>query len=145
MVLYSNAWRKCDATDKRGEETEEHECPKNYEGSSKKIEAGEILNIVEYEFFHCSFIIDVIVRYDASTTRTVLNHLSICDQGQVLKSSKGKLDKEDHPHNVKVVAKHIFYVVKGGKDQRYECTKADDLRLNKYWWYMINKNRNKSL
>ena len=35
MVLYSKAFRECNATEKRGEEAEEHECPKNFEGSSK--------------------------------------------------------------------------------------------------------------
>ena len=33
MVLYSKACRKWDAAQKRGEEPEEHECPKNFEGS----------------------------------------------------------------------------------------------------------------
>ena len=35
MVLYSKSCRNCDAAEKRGEETEEHEFPKNFEGSSK--------------------------------------------------------------------------------------------------------------
>ena len=42
MVLYSKASRKCDAAYKRGEEAEEHECPKNFEGSSKIMEASSI-------------------------------------------------------------------------------------------------------
>ena len=33
IVLYSKAFWNCGATEKRGEEAEEHECPKNVEGS----------------------------------------------------------------------------------------------------------------
>ena len=62
MVLYSKACQKCDATDKRGEEGEEHDCPNNFEGSYKIMEAAAILKMVEYEFCDCCFIIDVIVR-----------------------------------------------------------------------------------
>ena len=37
MFLYSKACRKCGAAEKRREEAEEHECPKNFEGSSKSM------------------------------------------------------------------------------------------------------------
>ena len=42
MVLYSKAYRKCNSSENRGEESEEHECPKNFEGSSKSMEASAI-------------------------------------------------------------------------------------------------------
>ena len=47
MVLYSKAFRKCDSVENREEEEEEHECPKNFNGSSKIMEASAILNMVE--------------------------------------------------------------------------------------------------
>ena len=50
MVLYSKACQKFNATEKRSEEAEEHEYPKNFEGSSKSMEAYTILKMVEYEF-----------------------------------------------------------------------------------------------
>ena len=70
-------------------------------------------------------------------------------RGQVLKSSKGKIDEEipepsllaDPSHCVKVVAKHIFSIVNKSMARRYGCTKADALRLNKYWGYMMKNNR----
>ena len=67
IALYSKACRKCDAAEKRGEEAEEHECPKNFEGSSKSMEASAILNMVEDSFYNCFFIIYVIVSDDDST------------------------------------------------------------------------------
>ena len=44
-------------------------------------------------------------------------------------------------HNINVVAKHILYIVKYGKTQKYGFNKADDLLLKKDWGYIIKKNR----
>ena len=54
IVLYSRACWKCGAAEKRVEESEEHECPKNFEGSSKITEASAILNMV-YDAFYNRF------------------------------------------------------------------------------------------
>ena len=137
MVLYSKACQKCAPADKSGEEGEEHECPKNFEGILKSMEASAILKMVEDAFYNCFFIIDVIVRNDDRTMQDVLKHPSKGARGQVLKSSKGK-HHEDIPepsflanlsHRVKVVAKHIFSIVNEIRDLRCRCTKADALLL----------------
>ena len=78
------------------------------------------MKMVEDAFYNSFFIIDVIVRNDESTMRAVLKHLPKGARGQVLKSSKGELHKDipepsflaDPSHSVKLVAKHIFYIVK---------------------------------
>ena len=93
MVLYSKACRKCDGEYKRGEEAEGHECPNNFDGRSKSMDTNEILNMVEDAFHHRCFIIDVIVRKNDSTMQDVLKHPSRGAGGQVMKSSKEKLDK----------------------------------------------------
>ena len=126
MVLYSKACRKCYAVEKRREDSEEHEFPKNFKGSSKSMEASAILKMVEDAFYNCFFIIDVIVSDDDSTMRAVLKHPYKGARGQVLKSSKGKLHTEipepsflaDPSHRVKVVAKHIFSIVNESRDLR---------------------------
>ena len=113
------------------------------------MESGAIMKMVEYVFCHSYYIIDVIVRDNDSTMQDAIKNISIGSQGQVMRSSKGKLDKETpvpsflaYPyHRVKVDAKNIFYIVKNGKAQRCGCTKADALRINRYWGCMINKNR----
>ena len=74
MVLYSKALRKCDAVEKRREEAEEHECPKNFKGSSKSMEAYEILKMVEDASYNRFFIIDFMVSNNDSTMRAVLKH-----------------------------------------------------------------------
>ena len=88
---------------------------------------------------------------DDSTMRAALKHPSIGVRGQFHKTSKGKLDVQipdpsflaDPRHRIKVMAKHIFYIVNDSKSQRRWCTRADALRLKKYWGYMIKKNREK--
>ena len=117
------------------------------------MEDSAILNMVEDVFYNRFFIIDIIVSDDDSMIRAVLKHPSKGAQGQVLKSSKGNLHEDipepsflaDPSHRVKVVAKHIFSIVNESRDLRCGCTKADALRLKKYWGYMIKKNREKQL
>ena len=124
MVLYSKAFRKCDAAESIREEAEEHEFPKNFEGSSKSMEASVTLKMVEDALYNRFFIIDVIVSGDDSTVRDVPKHPSKGSLGQVLKSTKGKLHTEipepsylvDPYHRVKVVAKHIFSIVNESRD-----------------------------
>ena len=83
------------------------------------MEASAILKMVEDAFLNHFFVIDIIVSDNDSTMRVVLKNLSKGSRGQVLKSSKGKLHTEipepsflaEPSHRVKVVAKHIFYIV----------------------------------
>ena len=141
MVLYSKSCCKCNAAEKRREEAEEHECPKNFKGSSKSMEASAILKMLEYAFYNGFFIIDIIVRNDDSTMRYVLKHPSKGARGQVLKSLKVKLHEDilepsflaDPSHCVKVVAKHIFSIVNESRYLRCRCTKADALGLKRDW------------
>ena len=80
--------------------------------------------------------------------RAGIKHLSISSQGQVLKSSKGKIDEEipvpsfleDTSYHVKIFSKHIFFIVNDGKSQKCGCTKSYSIILNKYWGYTIKKN-----
>ena len=88
------------------------------------MEASAILKMVEDAFLNRLFFIDIIVSDDDSTMRAVLKHPSKGARGQVLKSSKGKLHEDipdpyflaDPSHSVKVVPKHIFYIVNQSRD-----------------------------
>ena len=91
--------------------------------------------MVGYAYYNRFFIINVIVSNDETTMYSVLKHPSIGVRGQVLKTSKGKLDVQipepsflaDPSHHIKVVSKHIFYIVNDSKAQRCGCTRADAL------------------
>ena len=109
--------------------------------------------MVEDALYNRCFIIDVIVSDDDIRMQSVLKHPSIGVRGQVMKTSKGKIDEEisepsflAYPsHRLNVVAKHVFSIVNESRAQRCGCTKADALRINKYWVYMIKKNRKKTI
>ena len=109
--------------------------------------------MIEDAFRHHCFIICVVLGDNNSTTRAVIKHPSKGAQGQVLKSSKGKVDKKisvpyflaDPSYRLKVVVKKIFSIVNNGKSQQCGCTTADALRLKKYCRYMIKNNINKIL
>ena len=58
------------------------------------MEDSTILKMIEDALYNRFFIIGVIVSDDDSTIRSVLKHPSKGAQGQVLKSSKEKLDEE---------------------------------------------------
>ena len=141
IFLHSNACLKCGAIDNRLEEEEEHEFPKNSDGSSKSTEDGVILNMVEYAFRYRCFIIDVIVSNIDSTIQSVLKHPSRGARGQVMNSSKGKLYEyisvpfllADPSYRTKFVYKHIFSTFNNGKAQICGYTRADDIRIKKYW------------
>ena len=112
-----------------------------------------IFKMVEDAFYNRFFIVDGIVSDNDSAMRAVLNHPLICVRVQVMKTPKGKLDEKipepsflaDPSHCVKVVAKHIFSIVNESRAQRRGWTKADALRINKEWGYMIKKNREKTI
>ena len=117
------------------------------------MEDGEILKMVEYALRHLCFIIDVIVSNNDSTMQDVPKHPSIGAQGQVMNSSKVKLDEEipvpsflAYPsYRVEVVANNICSIVNDGKARQCGCTKSDTIILKKDWGYMIKNNRNRSL
>ena len=119
MVLYSKACRKCDATENRGQESEEYEFPNKFEVSLKHIKVYAILKMVEHALYNRFFIIDVIISDNGITMQAVLSNPLIVVRGQVLKTSKGKLDEEipepsflAYPsHRVEVVANHIFSII----------------------------------
>ena len=83
--------------EKGGEEAEENEGPKNFGGTSKSMKADVVLKILEDTLLHLYFIIYVIVSEYEIKIQDVIKHLLMGARGQLLKSSKGKLDDEIPP------------------------------------------------
>ena len=92
------------------------------------MESGAMMKMAEDALCHICFIIAVIISNNDSTIRAVLKHPSIDARGQVMNSSKIKIDEEipapsffaDTLYCMKVVSKHIFSIVSGGKAQIFE-------------------------
>ena len=117
------------------------------------MEASDIFKMVKDAFYNQFFIVDVIVSGDDSTMRAVLKQPLIGVRGQVLKTSKRKLDEEipdlyflaDPSHKMKVLTKHIFSIVNQSRAQTFGCIKADAIRIKKDWGNKIKKNREKTI
>ena len=153
MVLYTKGCRKCAVAEKRGVMSIAHSCAKNFEGSSKSMEAEAILQMVVDAFNNRGFIVSVIVSDDDSTMKACLKHRKLKADGKQYKSDKGRLDVHipeplflaDPSHRVKVVAKAFFLMLKKKVKERFGLTKADCLRLKVNWGYMLKQNRGKTL
>lgn len=118
-------------------------CVKNYENSSKAMEADVALELVE--FLHNEHSGDVFIEHivadDDSTMRSLLQHKSE-------NSKKGKLKKSvdvpkwlaDPSHRTKVVAKPIYALAAAPKSKSL-VTKLDAMRIKKYYSYFIKQCR----
>ena len=100
----------CSAAEAKGEEATDHECPRNYRGSSKAMEADSALHLVQkiHRDTNKKVFIERIVADDDLSMHAILNHAS--------DNKKGKLPQEipqprwlaDPTHRIKVVAKAMF-------------------------------------
>jgi hypothetical protein len=163
---YSKACRKCQLHAKaiKKKKTPDipvpsHHCPKNYEGSSKGMEAEAALDCVKKVWSHEEILvfIEIICLDDDATTKAYLAHCfadldlkglprPTNKKGEPKTSSrdnKGKL-WTDHPviafladlsHRVRTFGKYIYALKNVGK-KRSEMNDVDALRLkrNFAWW-----------
>ena len=153
MVVYSKLCRVCLEAEKKKVPPAEHDCQKNFEGSSKSMEASAILKLVTDAHKKRRFIVHVIISDDDSTMQAHLTHPRLKKNNKPYADSKGKLSTRipapmflaDPTHRVKCVAKAIYALVslKGGAG--CGCTKGTALRMKINWGYMLKQNREKTL
>ena len=125
----------------------QHECPRNYEGLSKGMEAQNVLFLLlklnqesEGKVF-----LQYIIADNYTSLRSILKHTSPT-------TKKGKLpDKVPEPeclanpcHQTKTACKPIFALVKIKKSES-TCSRVDALRFMKYDAYMLRTNCEKSI
>ena len=130
-----------------GEKSPDHICPKNYEGSSKVMEADAVLHLYKSMFYNSNkqLTLKAIVADDDLVIRSLLRYTSTVNKG-------GKLPKKilepewlaDPSHRTKVIAKSIFHLANVSKNIR-SCTKIDAIRFKKYVGYMLKTNHNRSI
>ena len=137
----------CENANKKDETPTYHECPHNYNGSSKGMEAQNALHLTikMYKDSKSKIFVENIVADDDSSLRALLKHCTPT-------SKKGKLPIEipeptflaDPGHRTKTVSKPIFALVKN-KNKKRRCCRVDALRFKKYFSYMLKQNWNKSI
>jgi hypothetical protein len=164
-TVFSKVCSKCARAKKDMKDAIEHECPKNFDGSSKAMESEAILKMTKDAINH-GYTIEFIVADDDSTMKSILRY----SWDELI--SAGKMRKEDYPryanggkkkdygrlplnyllphfladpgHRQKCVAKPIFALANASAAVS-EATIVDALRIKKYWGYMIKQNRKKEL
>ena len=139
----------CSCAEEKGVEPPDHDCPRNYHGSSKAMEADGALSLVKEldtksksKLYVESFVTD-----DDTSIRAMLSHYNN-DSGK----RKGKLPDHipepkwlaDPSHRTRVVARAIFALVKL-KLKKSDCRSIDAHRFKRYFGYMLKQSRHGTL
>ena len=145
-IITAKECHLCSYYEQKNKEPPDHDCPRNYTGSSKAMEPDAALSLYESMFYDSQKKIALrsIVSDDDSTMKALLKHPS--------NHKRGKLNPEipepswlaDPSHRTKVVAKYIFALAMLPKSKS-TCTKIDAIRVKKYFGYMIKTNRNSTI
>ena len=125
----------CSSAETRGVETPEHDCPRNYKGSSKGMEAHGALSLVKKldKSSNSKLYVEAFVTDDDTSIRSLLSH-DLSPQG----TGKGKLPLHipepkwlaDPSNRTRVVARAIFALV-SYRVGDLVCKKIDALRFKK--------------
>ena len=136
----------CTAAEARGSEIEEHSCPRNFQGSSKAMEAYGALSLTKKIFNDSNgkTFVESMVIDDDSSTRALVSHESVRGKGQLPRNIPEPNFLADTSHRTKVVAKAIFVLAHLPRSQS-KCTNIDALRIKKYHGYMIKQARHLTL
>ena len=128
------------------EEPPNHCCPKNYDGSSKAMEADAALQIYIslFQDSNKNIVLKAVVADDDSYMRALLTHKAINPKGRLPEEMPQPEWLADSSHRTKVVAKPIFLLSTLSMGSS-ACTKFDAIRFKKYFGYMIKENRSKKI
>ena len=139
-----------------------HICPKNYEGSSKGMEAEGSLRLC-VRARERKYAIGIIVSDDDSTMRAVLKHshkakekddntyiwprndkgVKLPDKGRLPLNIPEPTFYADPSHRTKILAKKLFQLLSKGKSIT-SITKGDCLKSKKYFGYFLKQHRHQS-
>ena len=139
----------CDNAKKSNKKAKKHDCIKNWDGSSKRMEAQAILDMCISCPYNRNFVAHWIISDDDSSMRAVLRHAKLfLNSGKKDPEDKGLLPthiiepefKADPSHRNKVVAKY-FYKLKKLSVKKSRMTGDIAKRLKRSWGYMLKQNR----
>ena len=134
--------RVCSLAESDNQELPNHCFPKNYDGSSKTVEADTALQlyISLYQDSNTNIVLKAVVADDDSSMRALLTHKSNNPKGRLLEEMPQPERLADPSHRTRIVAKPIFLLstLPMGSSS---CTNVDAKRFKKYFGYMIEENR----
>ena len=145
-IVSSKLCRVCSLAESDNEEPPNHCCPKNYDGSSKAMEADAALQlyITLYQHSNKNIVLKAVVTDDDSSMRALLRYKANIRKGRLPEVISQPEWFADPSHRTKVVAKSIFLLSTLPMDSS-TCTKVDVIRFKKYFGYMIKENRSKKI
>lgn len=140
--ILSRLCRICDTAKSLGVTPRMHNCIKNCDCTSKRMESIAILRMVSSCPKFRKFVSDWIISDDDSSMRAILQHFDPDDP-----KDKGLLPdhilepqfKADPSHRIKVVAKY-FYLLKNQAAAKSKMNAVTARRLKRSWGYMIRQN-----
>ena len=138
---------KCFHAKRTNKKAKAHRCPKNYDASSKAMEADAALQLYKslYDNSQGTIALQSIVADDDSSMRAKLRHKSRTHKAGALPDNIPEPTwLADPSHRCKVVAKQIFKLAAQDRSTT-ECTNVDAFRIKKYYGYAVKMNRNKTL
>ena len=122
--------RVCSLVEPDNEEPPNYCCPKNYDGSSKAMEADAALQLYInlYQDSNKNIVLEAVVENDDSSSRDLLTHNANNPKGRLLEEMPQPEWIADPSHRTKVVAKPIFLLstLPMGSST---CTKVDAIRF----------------
>ena len=110
IIVYAMKCTKCHASHKNCSPVEEHDCPLNYVGSSKGMEATSALEMVTVIFTEHNghIFVFAVVSDDDSTMRAKVSHESSNIHGKLPLHIPQPIFKADPGHRIKSVSKPFF-------------------------------------
>ena len=144
MKVYSKVCSVCDA--KRKGPVPEHECPKNWEGSSGAMESQGALELWQeiYDKYDGRVYFEHFLSDDDSTTRAILSKTKDNKKGCLPDDCRSPTFWADVNHRIKCMAKPMFQLA-ALPDKISDLTKTDALRLkrNLGWYIQTSRKNNK--
>ena len=137
----------CSSAEAKGEQVETHECPRNYKGSSKAMEADGALSLVTKldRKTDSKVFVESLVTDDDSSIRAILSHPSKGKQkGQLSEHIPQPRFLADPSHRARVVDSKIFALARL-RTELSPCEKIDAYRFKKYYSYMLKEARHLTL
>ena len=146
IIVYAMKCSKCHFASKKCVPAEEHDCPLNYVGSSKGMEATAALEmVIDIYTTHTGRIyVEAIISDDDSTMRAKVSHETNNVHGKLPAHIPAPIFKADPGHRIKSMSRPFFELAKAAKSTS-TLEMSDAMQYRMYIGCCIKKNRHLSL
>ena len=146
VQVTSKKCKICSIAESKGLQPREHECPMNYKGSSKAMEADGALSLVTKldKMTDSKVFLEAIVTDDDSSIRAVVAHATPKGKGRLPPHIQEPTWFVDPSHRTRVVARAVFHLARM-KLADSRILGIDAKRFKRYFGYMLKQAQNLTL